>query len=135
MNRMHEVQNISVAIGRPVSIVYDFVRDGRNLSRWATGLGNTVHPEGDAWIADGPLGRITLRFAVHNELGVLDHDVTLPSGEVIHNPMRVVPDGDGSAVTFTLLRLSGVSDEKFREDARWVQRDLDRLKELLEERP
>ena len=34
--------------------------------------------------------------------GVLDHDVTLPSGETVHNPMRVIPDGDGCEVVFTL---------------------------------
>lgn len=128
-----QVRSVSVTVARPVSAVYEFARDGANLPRWASGLGNSVRPEGDAWIADGPLGRVRVRFAGRNDLGVLDHDVTLPSGEVIHNPMRVVPYGSGSTVTFTLLRLPGVSDEKFRDDARWVQRDLDRLKELLEQ--
>jgi hypothetical protein len=33
----------------------------------------------------------------------LDHDVTLPSGETLSNPMRVVPNGTGSEVVFTLF--------------------------------
>ena len=66
---------------------------------------------------------------------VLDHDVVLESGETVHNPMRAVPNGDGSTVIFTLLRLPGVSAEKLEEDARWVERDLVRLKELLEAAP
>jgi len=134
MSQLHEVQDIFVTIGCPVSVVYEFVRNGSNLPRWASGLGSSVRHEGESWIADGPLGRIQVRFTSHNELGVLDHDVTLPSGKVVHNPMRVVPNGPGSTMTFTLLRLSGVSKEKFREDAQWVQRDLNRLKELLEDR-
>jgi hypothetical protein len=35
--------------------------------------------------------------------------------------------------TFTLMRLPGVSEEKFHEDALWVERDLLRLKQLLED--
>lgn len=132
MDHLYEVQTVSVSIRRPVADVYAFVIDGSNLPRWASGLGDAVHPQGDAWIADGPLGRISVRFAPLNDLGVLDHDVTLPAGDVVHNPMRVVPNGTGSTVTFTLLRLPGVSEEKFREDAQWVTRDLNRLKELLE---
>ena len=129
---LFEVRHISVSIRRPVERVYDYVVDGNNLPRWASGLGHAVRFEHGAWVADGPMGRVSVRFAVHNPLGVLDHDVTLPTGESVHNPMRVVPNGDGCAVIFTLLRLPGVSEEKFREDADWVERDLLRLKEILE---
>ena len=36
-------------------------------------------------------------------LGVPDHDV-LESGVTVHNPIRVVPNGSGSTVIFTLMR-------------------------------
>ena len=132
MNQLLEVANISVSISRNASVVYDFVVDGSNLPRWASGLGSAVRPDADAWIADGPIGRVAVRFAHRNDLGVLDHDVRLPSGAVVHNPMRVVPNGSGCTVTFTLMRLPGGSEEKFRDDAQWVERDLTRLKQLLE---
>ncbi len=64
------------------------------------------------WIADGPLGRVKVRCVERNDFGVLDHDVVLESGVTIHNPIRVVPNGAGSEVTFTLLRQPGVSPEK-----------------------
>jgi hypothetical protein len=72
------------------------------------------------------------RFAPPSELGVADHDVTLPSGVTVHNPMRVIPNGTGSTVTFTLLRQLGVSSREFNRDAKTVQRDLETLKALLE---
>src|SRR5262249_4703607 len=111
---------------------YAFASNGENLPRWASGLGQTVHSDGGAWIADGPLGRMTIRFAGPNELGVLDHDVTLASGSTVHNPMRVVPNGSGSTVIFTLLRLPGVSEKKLEDDAKWVEHDLTVLRDLLE---
>jgi hypothetical protein len=58
--------------------------------------------------------------------------MTLPSGDVIDNPMRVVPNGDGCEVVFTLRRLPDMSDEDFERDAGLVQADLTRLKQLME---
>ena len=81
--------------------------------------------------ADGS-GRVRVAFAERNPFGVLDHEVTLPSGEVIHIPMRVVPDGDGSEVVFTLRRLADMSDQDFARDQGLVQADLTRLKRILE---
>jgi hypothetical protein len=78
------------------------------------------------------LGTVKLHFAKRNDLGVLDHDVTLESGETVHNPIRVVPNGEGSEVIFILFRRPDMSDEKFAEDAAWVQKDLGVLKALLE---
>jgi len=75
-----------------------------------------------------------VRFVKRNAFGVLDHDVVLESGATIHNPIRVVPNGAGSEVMFTLLRQAGVPAEKFAEDAKAVERDLRTLKALLEER-
>ena len=67
-----------------------------------------------------------------NPFGVLDHEVTLPSGEVIYVPMRVLPDADGCEVVFTVRRLPDMSDEELARDAGLVQADLTRLKHVLE---
>lgn len=39
--------------------------------------------------------------------------MTLPSGETVHNPTRVVPHGKGSEFVFTLIRRPGMSDAQF----------------------
>jgi hypothetical protein len=63
---------------------------------------------------------------------VVDHEVATPAGERILNPMRVIPNGSGCEVVFTLFQRPGVSDETFETDAQWVTRDLESLKRLLE---
>jgi len=125
-------RQISISINRPPVEVYDFVVNYENLPKWAAGLSNGITKLGDDWVADSPMGRVKVKFVEANTLGVLDHDVTLPSGEVIRNPMRVVPNGGGSELTFTLYRLEGVTDDQFRTDAAMVEQDLRRLKRLLE---
>lgn len=120
-----------MSIARPLAEVYAFVRDGANLPRWASGLGESVEESGDAWLADGPLGRVTVRFAPRNPFGVLDHEVTLPSGVTVHNPLRAIPNGSGCTLTFTLMRAPGEPADKLAADRAWVERDLQKLAALL----
>ncbi len=131
---MHEVHHISVYIERLPSDVYEFASNPRNLPRWAAGLASSeVKRDGDWWAAEAPFGKVKIRFAERNRLGVMDHDVELDSGVVVRNPLRVVPNGDGSEVIFSLIRQTGMSDEQFSEDRRAVEKDLETLKQLLEE--
>src|SRR5215831_1381816 len=133
---MHEVQHISVYIARRPAEVYEFASDPRNLPRWAAGLARSeVRRDGDQWVADAPFGKVRVRFEQLNPFGVMDHDVTLESGVIIHNPMRVVPNGEGSEFVFTLIRQPGMSDEEFARDRAAVERDLHALKTRLEREP
>lgn len=80
------------------------------------------------------MGKVAVAFVPRNEYGVLDHDVTLPSGEVVYNPMRVIADGAGCEVVFTLRRRPEMSDEELARDAETVAADLAELKRTLEAR-
>jgi len=126
-------QHISIGIDRPASEVYAFAADPGNLPSWAAGLaGSRVESDGEQWFTDSPMGRVTFTFASRNELGVLDHEVRLPSGELVYNPLRVIRDGDHCEVVFTLRQRPGMTDAEFATDADAVARDLDTLKSLLE---
>ena len=110
----------------------DDTADPLNAPKWAAGLAGSIEQVDGQWVADSPMGRITIRFAERNEYGVLDHDVTLPSGETVHNPMRVLPDGDGAEIVFTVRQRPGMTEDDFARDADAVQADLRALKDLLE---
>lgn len=127
------VRHISVSIARPPAEVYALAANPANLPLWAKGLSGSIEKVDGEWIADSPMGKVKVRFAKPNPLGVLDHDVVLESGETFYNPMRVVANEDGSEVVFTLFRRPGVSDEDFAADARAVAADLAALKALAEE--
>jgi hypothetical protein len=129
-----ETRHLSVVIDRPAAEVYDYARDYRNLPAWAAGLASGVRLIAGLWLADSPMGQVEVRFVPVNDLGVLDHDVVLPSGEVVTNPLRVLADGAGSEVVFTVRRRPGMSDEDVEADAAAVQADLERLRSLLERR-
>jgi hypothetical protein len=126
-------RHISIGIDRPVAAVYDVASDPRTLPRWAAGLaGSSVERDGDVWFTDSPMGRVTFTFAPRNDFGVLDHHVTLPSGETVYNPLRVISDGDGCEVIFTLRRRPEMTEAEFGRDADAVTQDLAALKSLAE---
>lgn len=126
------VRHISVSIARSPSDVYAFARKPENLPRWASGLAGSVMQNEGVWIAESPMGRVTVRFAEENRWGVLDHDVTLPSGVTVHNPLRVLPNGGGSEIVFSLFRRPGMSEAEVEADASTVAHDLQTLAALLE---
>ncbi len=129
----YPAKQISVCIKRTVVDVYEFASNPENLPKWAAGLSSSsMTRSGEEWIADSPMGKVKVRFVERNKLGVLDHDVTLPSGEVNHNPLRVVKNGDGSEIIFTLYRLPEMSEVAFEKDAKTVEKDLQKLKSILE---
>ena len=122
-------------IRRDWHAVYAFAARPENMPLWASGLASGLTRDGEDWIADGgPIGNVRVRFAPQNDFGVIDHTVTLPDGLVVENALRVVPNGDGAEVMFTLLRRPGMDDAGFEADAAHVARDLDALARLMEER-
>jgi uncharacterized protein YndB with AHSA1/START domain len=129
---MQAALTLSIAIDRPPAAVYEFVSDPRNLPRWAKGLGSAIKPEGVDWIVETLGGPVRLRFAEPNELGVLDHYVRPAQGPEVYIPMRVVANGLGSELTFTLFRTASMSEQAFEEDSEAVKRDLESLKAVLE---
>lgn len=129
---MNQVRHISVSIQRPPGEVYAFASNPANLSRWATGLGGSIRKEGDEWIADSPMGPIKIKFVSPNDFGILDHEVMLESGRKFYNPMRVIANGNGSEVVFTLIRQPDMTVDQYNQDAAWVEKDLGILKDLLE---
>ena len=127
-----ESRHLSVSVDRPATAVYGYVRDPAHLPAWAAGLAAGIRRERGEWIADSPMGAVLVRFVPVNEYGVLDHDVVLPDGTTTTNPFRVLADGAGSEVVFTVRRRPGMSDEDWAADTAAVTADLETLKRLLE---
>lgn len=127
-----ESRTITVRIDRPFGKVYEFLVNPTNWNQWAFGLGKNIRRSKDGWIADSDGGKANVRFTSRNSFGVLDHTVIRPSGQRVYVPLRLIVNGSGCELQFTLFREPKMSDEQFASDAGFVQRDLDGLKKLLE---
>jgi Polyketide cyclase / dehydrase and lipid transport len=125
-------RHVSEHIDRSPADVYAYTSDPANLPAWAHGLGSSVDNMDGRWFVQTPDGPAAVAFAPPNDLGVLDHQVTTPSGRTVHVPMRVLADGDGSEVVFTVRRAPGMTDGELERDAGLVAADLATLKRVLE---
>ena len=132
MANTFESRTITVRIARPRHEVYEFTSLPENFPRWASGLAKSLKKVNGEWIAEAPEGQVKVRFTERNDFGVLDHHVAIRPGVEVYIPMRVIANGTGSEVLFTLFRLPDMTDETFARDAEWVERDLRALKALLE---
>ena len=125
-------RHIGIGIDRPADEVYAFLAEPLNFPKWAKGLGHSFHHvEGMTFAAQTPMGLMRIVFSEPNNHGVVDHAVIPEQGEAMHNPMRVMANGRGSEIVFTLFR-RGMSDDEMARDAGMVARDLAELKALLE---
>ena len=106
---MSESVHISEHINRAAVEVYAYASKVENLPNWAAGVSADME----------------IRFVEPNPFGVLDHWATV-DGTTFYNPMRVIDDGEGSEIVFTLRNPT-------EEDRAAIAADLATLKCLLEE--
>jgi len=125
-------RTISVSIAAPPALVYAFASNPANLPAWVPSFCKSVEFVNGEWVVQSPGGPVVFSFVEANQLGVLDHTVTLASGTSLTNPMRVVANGSGSEVMFTLFQHEGMSDEHSAKDAALVESDLQALRRILE---
>jgi hypothetical protein len=127
-----ESRTVAVRIDQPFDKVYEFLVDPANWNQWAFGLGRNIRRSPDGWIADSDGGVARVQFTARNSFAVVDHTVIRPSGQRVYVPMRLIANGSGCELLFTLLREPNMSDAQFASDAGFVERDLNGLKRLLE---
>jgi Polyketide cyclase / dehydrase and lipid transport len=123
---------VHVSILAPPRQLIAFLIDAHNWTKWAPWIQSVSRTSEHGWTFATAAGAMTVRFVEHNTLGVLDHEVTLPSGVTVMNSMRVVPNGSGSELVMVLFQLPDASNDEFERDIQAVREDLARIKSLSE---
>jgi hypothetical protein len=127
-----ETRHVSISIARGAAEAYAFLAAPESFLKWASGLAASMKKVGGEWRVQNPEGPAKVRFSELNTYGVLDHWVKLATGEEVHIPLRLLPNGEGCELVLTVFRRPGKSDAEFAADAEWVMRDLRAAKALLE---
>lgn len=130
---MMKSRTMSTSINRSPRTVYGFVSNLENLPRWASSTFPSIKEASGEWFVDTPQGQNKVMLAERNNFGILDHYVKLTSGVEVYVPMRVVKNGGGSEVMLTVFQTPEMTDLKYAEDIKTVEKDLNHLKTILEE--
>lgn len=132
---MYMSKTITLPIARPVAEVYEFLVEPRNYPRWAASLGGKFEPIGGReWRAETPFGPVVIRFTERNDFGVLDHAVAGEGEEPRTRMMRVVQNGEGCELIYTIFNHDEQSVEAFESEAEWTATELAVMKTYLESR-
>ena len=125
-------KTLTISINCKSAKVYEFVSNLENMPRWAKTFCRSIKKSDGEWVIETPQGLMGIRIAPRNDFGILDHAVAPAPGVEVFVPMRVVPNGDGSEVIFTLFQQPGMSDQDFTRDQGMVEQDLATLKQVME---
>jgi hypothetical protein len=134
-----ETHTVTVTIDAPLATVAADLADPTTHHQWATEFfAGPVRPgEGGEFIAPVPMlgGEVRHRIDADVGRGILDLYFApdgAPWGPPI--PVRLVPNGDGTDVLWTLARFPGVSDQAWQQGLASMAHELDALKRRHEER-
>jgi hypothetical protein len=117
----------TISIDAPPETVLDLVGDPRNLPRWAPGFASAVREDGDGWIVTSSQGDVRRHIPVSRESGTVDY--LAEPGARLGLFTRVIPNGDGSHVTFTFVI---PADRDAEETAAILRSELEAVKRLCE---
>ena len=123
---------ISISINHPREKVYQFASNPENFPKWLAFVKSVSKKSDRVWNAESDLGKIEIELSPENEFGIIDHTVKLPDGTKVYNPLRVIENGEGSEVIFTLFKMPNKTDEEVNADSKLVKADLKTLKDILE---
>lgn len=128
----YPVKTISISINKPADKVYEFASKPENFPIWVEFIKSMTKESENLWLAETDLGNIKIQFVPKNEFGIIDHLVILPDSSTVNNPLRVIENGKGSELVFTLFWMPNRTEEEFNQDAKLVENDLTKIKTILE---
>lgn len=122
----------TISIGAPPSEVFDLVSDPSAFPRWAPAFAPAIRPDGANWIVerDGSEARIAVRTS--REHGTVD--ILRPEGPPTGAFTRVLPNGEGSEMLFTLFFPADAREEAVMEQMTTVEQELEAIRALCETR-
>lgn len=118
----------AISIAAAPASVLDLVGDPEQLPRWAPGFARAVRRDGEYWIVENAAGEQRVRVRVVRELGTVNF--LAPNAER-GAFARVVPNGAGSEMVFTLTLPAGASDEDVRAQREVVAAELATVRALV----
>jgi hypothetical protein len=122
---------VTLSIAKPYQDVYNFLSEPDNYYLWADGLNNLSFTDGE-WMIETSKGKAIVQFSIRNSFGIADHYIKFQDGFEIYVPLRVIENGEGADVQFTLFHHPALSFDDFERDAGLVEKDLRTLKNILE---
>jgi hypothetical protein len=130
-NELHQVRVKSLSIHNSTQETFDFFSNPKNME-----LGGAIHSmqkSSDGWYTFDHIiaGKSKMKHNVNQEFKILDH-VFQGAGLEWNVYVRVIPNGNGSTITWTFIKPVGLSDEQFKEQLENFDIEIEGWRKALE---
>jgi hypothetical protein len=130
-NELHQVIVKSLSIHNSTQETFDFFSNPKNME-----LGGAIHSmqkSSDGWYTFDHIiaGKSKMKHNVNQEFKILDH-VFQGAGLEWNVYVRVIPNGNGSTITWTFIKPVGLSDEQFKEQLKNFDIEIEGWRKALE---
>lgn len=116
-----------------VKKAFDFLNNLENWPKWAIVNMKSVKRAADGWFdTETRYGKGQLKMLSNEALGLLDHMWKDPQASWTV-PARLVPNAGGSTFMMTFFQPPALDDNAFDAAGKGVEKELAKLKEILEE--
>lgn len=121
-------RTITIAVNRKTADAFDAI-----LNMPGKMMPDAKKNDDGWWSFTTQSGPARLKFKENRQLGILDHQFVdnVATWDV---PMRVVANGNDSAVITTLIKPSSVSDQTFDERMKELEMVMQNMKQILDEK-
>jgi len=123
MTRSH---TITIFVNRKTAEVFDAILDCPKEM-----MSDAEKDDDGWWSFTTPRGSAKMKFNENKELGILDH-LFVDNEAKWHVPMRVVSNGENSAVIITLIKPDNFSDPLFDERMKEMEIIMENMKQIIE---
>ncbi|MBV9177128.1 MAG: hypothetical protein JO327_06730 [Nitrososphaeraceae archaeon] len=130
-NELNQVIVKSLSTHKSVQETFDFFNNPKNME-----LGGAIHSmqeNSDGWYTFDHIiaGKSKMKHTVNQEFKILDH-VFQGAGLEWNVYVRVLPNGNGSTITWTFIKPDELSDEQFKEQLKNFDLEIEGWRNVLE---
>jgi hypothetical protein len=130
-NQLHLVIVKSLSTHKGVQETFDFFNNIKNME--SGGAIHSVQKNSNGWYTFDHIvaGKSKMKHTANQEFKILDH-VFQGAGLEWNVYIRVIPNADGSTITWTFIKPDGISDEQFKEQLKSFDSEIDGWRRALE---
>jgi RNA recognition motif-containing protein len=130
MKNTESSKTLTASLPQDAQVLFVWIADPENLAKWHTSFCRSLRKENGSLIADSPRGPVPVRFIRDDRSLVLDLLTEVTEGIELTNAIRILSNGEGSEMVWTLVKPEGISDSVFHEQLRWAGSALQNLRKV-----
>jgi len=121
-------KTLTASLPQDAQSLFAWVADPENLAQWHSSFCRALRKTDGSYIAESPRGPVPVRFIRDDRSFVIDILTEVVEGIELTNAIRVLSNGEGSEMIWTLVKPDGVSESIFNEQLRWAGSALHNLR-------